>query len=54
MDMENGHKEIVEKKVYEEGKKEYASNGKGNAGLSLGIIGTALGAAALWGRGNGI
>lgn len=54
MDMENGHKEIVEKKVYEEGKKEYASNGKGNAALTLGIIGTALGAGALWGRGNGI
>lgn len=28
MDMENGHKEIVEKKVYEEGKKEYARTAK--------------------------
>lgn len=27
-------------------------NGKANAGLTLGIIGTALGAWALWGRGN--
>jgi len=37
---------VVEKKIYEEGKKEYASNGKANAGLTLGIIGTALGAGA--------
>jgi hypothetical protein len=45
---------IVEKKVYEEGhRKEYASRGTGNAGLTLGIIGTALGgiaAANLWSR----
>lgn len=51
MDMQA--KEIVEKKVYEDGKHEYASRGTGNAGLTLGIIGTALGAGALWGRGNG-
>lgn len=47
-------KEVVEKKVYEDGKHEYASRGTGNAGLTLGIIGTALGAGALWGRGNGL
>lgn len=47
-------KEIVEKKIYEDGKHEYASRGTGNAGLTLGIIGTALGAGALWGRGNGL
>jgi hypothetical protein len=44
---------IVEKKVYEEGKKEYATRGTGNAGLTLGIIGTALGgiaAASIWGK----
>ena len=33
-------------------KKEYASKATGNAGLTLGIIGTALGAGALWGRGG--
>lgn len=33
-------------------KKEYASRATGNAGLTLGIIGTALGAGALWGRGG--
>lgn len=58
MEMNEGTKQIVEKKVYEDGKKEYASNGKANAGLTLGIIGTALGAGAwLWGnngRGTGI
>lgn len=45
---------VVEKKVYEEGKKhDYASKLTGNAGLTLGIIGTALGAGAwLWGNGG--
>lgn len=52
--METVDKQIIEKKVYEEGKKEYATKGVGNAGLTLGIIGTALGAYALWGRGNGL
>lgn len=52
--MDTVNKEIIEKKVYEEGEKEYASKGVGNAGLTLGIIGTALGAYALWGRGNGL
>lgn len=47
--------EIIEKRVYEEGKNEkYASKDKANAALTLGIIGTVAGAAALWGRGGGI
>ena len=39
---------VVEKKIYEEGKNhdDYASKATGNAGLTLGIIGTALGAGA--------
>ena len=39
---------VVEKKIYEDGKKhdDYASKAIGNAGLTLGIIGTALGAGA--------
>lgn len=41
---------VVEKKIYEDGKQHYASEGKGNAALALGIVGTALGAGALWGR----
>lgn len=45
--MEGINREIVEKKVYEEGKKEYASKGVGNAGLALGIVGTALGSGAM-------
>lgn len=52
--MDSVNKEVIEKKVYEEGKKEYATKGKADAGLTLGIIGTALGAYALWGRGNGL
>ena len=44
---------VVEKKVYEENvKHDYASKATGNAGLTLGIIGTALGAGA-WLFGNG-
>lgn len=50
--MEAEAKQIIEKKVYEDGKKHYASEGKGNAALALGIVGTALGAGALWGRGG--
>jgi len=51
--------EIIEKKVYEQGRDSYDQNRntreRANAGLTLGIIGTVLGAAALWGRGgNGI
>lgn len=49
MDMSN--EKIIEKKVYEEGKHEYASKATGNAGLTLGIIGTALGAGS-WLLGN--
>lgn len=46
--MEMTDAKIVEKKIYEDGKKhdEYASKATGNAGLTLGIIGTALGAGA--------
>lgn len=46
--------EIIEKKVYEEGGNDRNRNTRerANAGLTLGIIGTVLGAAALWGRGN--
>ncbi len=50
--------EIIEKKIYEEGRNGYdrdrdrSTREKANAGLTLGIIGTVLGAAALWGRGN--
>lgn len=51
MDMTENKDHIVEKKVYEEGKKEYASKGVGNAGLTLGIIGTALGVLP-WVAGN--
>ena len=51
MDMTENKDHIVEKKVYEEGKKEYASKATGNTGLTLGIIGTALGAGA-WLMGN--
>ena len=53
--MEMTDAKVVEKKIYEEGKKhdDYASKATGNAGLTLGIIGTALGAGAwLLGGGN--
>ena len=50
--MEAENRQIIEKKVYEEGRRNYASEGKGNAALALGIVGTALGAGALWGRGG--
>ena len=47
--------EIIEKKVYEEGgENRRSTRERANAGLTLGIIGTVLGAAALWGRSNGI
>ena len=46
--MEMTDAKVVGKKIYEEGKKhdDYASKATGNAGLTLGIIGTALGAGA--------
>lgn len=46
--MEMTDAKVVEKKIYEDGKKhdDYASKATGNAGLTLGIIGTALGACA--------
>lgn len=52
--MDAEKKEIVEKKVYEEGKKEYASKGVAGTGLGLGIAGTALGLMSLWGRGSAL
>lgn len=53
--MEAEVKQIIKEKeyVHDEGRKEYASKGVGNAALATGIIGTALGAAAIWGRGRG-
>lgn len=47
--MEMTNEKVVEKKVYEEGKKhdEYASKGVAGTGLGLGIAGTALGLLAL-------
>ena len=53
MDMTN--EKVIEKKVYEDdhNKHEYASKATGNAGLTLGIIGTALGAGSwLFGNNN--
>lgn len=52
--MEMTDAKVVEKKIYEEGKKQddYASKATGNAGLTLGIIGTALGAGAWLFGGN--
>lgn len=44
--MEAEKKEIIEKKVYEDGKKDYASKGVANTALGFGIAGAALG---LWG-----
>lgn len=50
---------IIKEKVYENSgeyggnRREYASKDKANAALTLGIIGTVAGAAALWGR-NGV
>lgn len=43
---------IVEKKIYEDGKKEYASKGVGGTALGLGIAGTALGLGAWLMGGN--
>ena len=45
---------VIEKKTYGDSDERGGSTtrGKANAGLTLGIIGTVLGAAALWNRGN--
>lgn len=43
MDMTETKDHIVEKKIYEDGKKEYASKGVAGTALGLGIAGTALG-----------
>lgn len=49
--------EIIKEKIYENGEGGYnrqnSTRERANAGLTLGIIGTVLGAAALWGRNNG-
>jgi len=47
-------KEVIGKKVHEDGKHEYASKGVAGSGLGLGIAGTALGLMALWGRNGGL
>lgn len=46
MDITENKDHIVEKKVYEDGKKEYASKGVAGTALGLGIAGTALGLGA--------
>lgn len=53
--MEPEVKQVVKEKEYVHGSKEheYASNGKANAALTLGIIGTAGAGLALWGRNRG-
>ena len=52
--MEMTDAKVVEKKIYEEGKKhdEYASKGIAGTGLGLGIAGTALGLGAWLFGGN--
>ena len=52
MDITENKDHIVEKKVYEDGKKEYASKGVAGTALGLGIAGTALGLGA-WLSGGG-
>lgn len=52
--MESEKKDIIEKKVYEDGKKEYASKGVAGTGLGLGIAGTVLGVMSLFGNRNGL
>lgn len=52
MDMTENKDHIVEKKVYEDGKKEYASKGVAGTALGLGIAGTALGLGAWLAGGN--
>ena len=46
--------EIIEKEVIKEPAKQYASLAKGNAALTTGIIGTALGALNLFGTHRGL
>lgn len=50
--METANKEIIEKKVYEDGKHEYASKGVAGTALGIGIGGLAL--ALLNGNGRGL
>ena len=46
MDITENKDHVVEKKIYEDGKKEYASKGIAGTALGLGIAGTALGLGA--------
>lgn len=49
--------EIIKEKIYENGdggNRQSSTRERANAGMTLGIIGTVLGAAALWGRNGGI
>lgn len=53
--METEMKVVKEKEiVHDDDDRDYAKKGVANAGLALGIIGTAFGAAALWGRRGGL
>lgn len=56
MDMTENKDHIIEKKVYEDGKKEYASKGVAGTALGLSIAGTALGVLPwiMGNRGNGL
>ena len=54
MDMTENKDHIVEKKIYEDGKKEYASKGVAGTALGLGIAGTALGLGAWFGGGRSV
>lgn len=54
MDMTENKDHIVEKKIYEDGKKEYASKGVAGTALGLGIAGTALGLGAWLGGGRSV
>lgn len=52
--MDTVNKEIIEKKVYEDDDRDYASKGVAGTGLGLGIAGTALGLWALARQGGGL
>ena len=52
MDITENKDHVVEKKIYEDGKKEYASKGIAGTALGLGIAGTALGLGAWLGGGG--
>ena len=52
MDITENKDHVVEKKIYEDGKKEYASKGIAGTALGLGIAGTAIGLGAWLSGGN--